>query len=108
MPVEVRKWVHVTGTVQVTPQTAIMSLYINGELKGREAVGNITMCPFDSSISLFVGTDEEKRIIPLRYYTGLLDELRYFSFVLSLSHQTSVRGEKQLQRTGSNQRIDTR
>ena len=92
-----------TGTVAVTPQTAIMSIYINGELVSSEPVGNLTMNPFDSSISLFVGTDEEKRIIPLRYYTGLLDELRYFTSVAPQHHHddNDHKGKQQARQTGT-------
>lgn len=85
--VEARRWVHVTGTVVVTPQTATMVLYINGVRTSEKAVGNITMWPFDPRLSLFVARDEEEQIIPHRYYTGLLDEIRYYAFVPAPSPQ---------------------
>ena len=82
--VQARRWVHVTGTVVVEEGTTTMVLYINGLRVSEKAVDNITMWPFDPRVSLFVARDEEEQIIPYRYFTGLLDEIRYYSFVFSL------------------------
>lgn len=78
-----------TGTVVVEEGTTTMVLYINGLRVSEKAVDNITMWPFDPRVSIFVARDEEEQIIPYRYFTGLLDEIRYYSFVFSLSHLTS-------------------